>query len=109
MRLSKETDMPTSTALLIVQVEIDPVDAEEFNRWYDEEHLPQKLGEPGFISARRFKAHDDENKYLVVYELEGPDAALSPAYMKQQPTEWSKSVMARWKKWDRGVWIDLSA
>jgi hypothetical protein len=36
----------TGNAVLLVTVEIDPADDEEFNRWYDEEHVPEKLGEP---------------------------------------------------------------
>lgn len=94
-------------AVLIVQVEIDPADDEEFNRWYDEEHVPEKLASPGFVSARRFRAHDHEARYLVIYELETPDAATTPAYMRKEPSEWSKSIMARWKDWNRAVWVDL--
>lgn len=94
-------------SILVVTVEIDAADEDEFNRWYDEEHVPGKLAEPGFVSARRFKAHEDGTKYLVVYELDTPAAATTPAYMRQEPTEWSKSVMARWKTWSRGVWVQL--
>ena len=101
--------MSEPTAVLVVQVEIDPADDEEFNRWYDEEHVPEKLATPGFISARRFRVHSGESKYLVIYELENAAAASSPEYMAQAPTEWGKSVMARWQKWHRDVWVDLSA
>ena len=101
--------MSKATALLMVTVEIDPVDDEEFNRWYDEEHIPEKLEEPGFISVRRFKAHDGASKYLVVYELEDADAATRPAYMRKEPTEWGKSIMGRWKEWSRSVWVDVKA
>jgi hypothetical protein len=94
-------------ALLVVQVEIDPVDDEEFNRWYDEEHIPEKLGEPGFLTARRFKASDGECKYLVVYELENAADATSPSYLNKQQSEWSKSMLARWKNWNRSVWVDV--
>lgn len=94
-------------AVLIVEVQIDPADDEEFNRWYDEEHVPEKLRSPGFLSARRFRAHDDETKYLVIYELDSPEAATSPEYMSQQVSDWTRSVMSRWKSWRRGVWVAL--
>jgi hypothetical protein len=100
--------MSESKALLVVKVEIDPADDEEFNRWYDVEHMPQKLAEEGFVSGRRFKSFTEPNTYLIVYELENPEAVTSAAYMSQQPTEWGKSVMGRWKSWDRSVWIDLA-
>jgi hypothetical protein len=99
--------MTQANAVLVVQVDIDPADDEEFNRWYDEEHVPEKLATPGFISARRFRVHDGAPRYLVIYELENADAATSPEYMSQAATEWGKSVMARWKAWHRDVWVDL--
>jgi hypothetical protein len=96
-------------AVLIVQVEIDPADDEEFNRWYDEEHVPEKLHTPGFVSARRFRSFDQAASYLVIYELENPQAATNKSYMRTEPTEWSKSVMARWKNWNRAVWVQLGS
>ena len=101
--------MTTSTAVLIVTVVIDPADDEEFNRWYDEEHVPEKLHEPGYISARRFRAHGEDSKYMILYELETPEAATTPPHLRKDPTEWGKSIMARWKTWNRGVWVDLHA
>lgn len=49
-----------------------PTDGHEddFNRWYDEVHVPEVLEVPGFVSARRFRSGDD---YLAIYELEGDD------------------------------------
>jgi hypothetical protein len=94
-------------AVLVVQVEVDPADEDEFNRWYDEEHIPEKLASPGFLSARRFRLADDSPRYLVIYELDDPQAALSPTYMSQAPTDWGTSMMARWKTWNRDVWIAL--
>ena len=99
--------MTQGNAVLVVQVEIDPADEEEFNRWYDEEHVPEKLATPGFLGARRFRVSDGGPRYLVIYELEDADAATSPEYMSQQATEWGASIMARWKTWSRDVWVDL--
>jgi hypothetical protein len=44
---------------------------EDFNRWYDEVHVPEVLLVPGFVSARRFRSADGD--YLAVYELEADD------------------------------------
>lgn len=99
--------MTEAKAVLVVQVEVNPSDEDEFNRWYDEEHIPEKLATPGFLSARRFRVADDSPRYLVIYELADAEAATSPEYMAQQPTEWGASMMARWKTWSRDVWVDL--
>jgi hypothetical protein len=51
-----------------------PDRVDEFNRWYDEVHLPQVLALDGFVSARRF-APTDDGPYVIVYELEGDGQA----------------------------------
>lgn len=48
---------------------------DEYNKWYDEEHLPDLLTIPGVRSAQRFRAQDNagpapEHRYLAVYDLE---------------------------------------
>ena len=52
--------------ILVVMMEVDPAHEDDFNRWYDDEHLPERLELPGYISARRFKLEEGEGvlKYL---------------------------------------------
>ena len=60
-----------ATTLFIVKATI-PADKEvAFNRWYNEEHVPQVLQFPGLVSARRYKALEGEDtyQYMAVYEL----------------------------------------
>jgi hypothetical protein len=90
-------------AVLLVLIEIDPSDAEEFDTWYVE-HLAEKVEEPGFVHARRFRSHDDPGKYLTVYELEAPTVAIKSM---KEPTERSKSIMAKWKSVSHSVWTAL--
>jgi hypothetical protein len=53
-----------------------PDRAEEFNRWYDEVHIPQVLQLNGFVAARRYAPVDD-GPYITQYELSGdPNAAV---------------------------------
>ena len=42
--------------LLLMMTDIDPANEEDFNRWYEEEHLAERMAIPGFINARRFTA-----------------------------------------------------
>jgi hypothetical protein len=51
-----------------------PDRVDEFNRWYEEVHIPQVLALDGFVSARRY-APTDDGPYVVVYELEGDGSA----------------------------------
>lgn len=42
--------------LLMVWSDMDPDDEAEFNRWYDEEHVPGLLQVPGFLAGGRYVA-----------------------------------------------------
>ena len=56
------------TGLLMAWMDIDPVQEDAFNRWYDEEQI--MLAVPGFLSAARYVAIRGGPKYLAMYELE---------------------------------------
>ena len=70
---------------------------EEFNRWYNEEHLAELLAIPGFLNAARYVAVSGGPKYLACYELESPDVIQGQAYQRHQdnPTDWSKKMSPR--------------
>jgi len=72
---------------------------EEFNAWYDTEHLPERLSIPGFLSARRWVAdcNPGEGKYLATYELESPAVLLSPRYLSffEKPTPWTQRCLGK--------------
>jgi hypothetical protein len=40
----------TARVILVTSVDITPGSEERFDRWYNEEHLPQVLACPGLIS-----------------------------------------------------------
>jgi hypothetical protein len=64
-----------TTGLLIVHSRpSSPEELDEFQRWYDEVHIPEILKVEGFRSARRFAAADGES-FVAVYELADVDAA----------------------------------
>jgi hypothetical protein len=74
---------------------------EEFNAWYDGEHIPERLSIPGFRSARRWVAG---KSYLATYELDAPSVLQSPAYLARfrNPTPWSKRCLDKcvvFKRW----------
>ena len=72
--------MSEARGLLLVMIGIDPAHEEELNRWYDEEHFPERLACPGFLKGRRFTAVQGAPKYLALYDLESPAVLDSAAY-----------------------------
>jgi len=96
------------SALLVVDIRVDPAREDEFNRWYDEEHIPEKRATPGFFSARRFKHSSEAHRYLAVYEVADVESVTSPAYMTQTMSPWSVSIQAAWQHMDRDVWVEVT-
>jgi hypothetical protein len=66
--------------LLLVQMEVAPEDVAELDSWYWEEHIPERLACPGFLSARRYQVADGSPKFVALYELENIGALETPEY-----------------------------
>ena len=93
------------TGMLLTSMDIDAADEEEFNRWYDREHLQERVAIDGFLEARRYIADAGSRKYLCLYSTTTIEVLDSPAYRNRlaNPTEWSKKTMARFKNMIRAV------
>ena len=91
--------------MLLTSMDIDPSDEAEFNRWYDREHLEERVAIDGFLEARRYVAHHGSPKYLCLYSTETFDVLDSPAYRARlaNPTDWSKKTMAGFRNMIRAV------
>src|SRR5262245_12287366 len=91
--------------MLLTSMDIDAADEADFNRWYDREHLEERVAIQGFIEARRYVAHAGSPKYLCLYSTETIDVLDSPAYRARlaNSTDWSKRNLARFKNMIRAV------
>jgi hypothetical protein len=80
--------------LLMVYCDVPAEHDEEFNRWYNEEHIPERLAIPGVLNAARYKAVEGGPTYLACYELTSPDAWYAEDWQKwlKNPTDWSKRM-----------------
>jgi hypothetical protein len=95
--------------LLLVMIDIDPEHEDEFNRWYNEEHLPERLACPGFLSGRRFVSVEGAPKYLALYDLESPDVLQSDAYRKIFGlSDWTQRVSKHFLRLVRNVYVDIT-
>jgi hypothetical protein len=91
--------------MLLTSMDIDAADDAEFNRWYDFEHLEERVAIEGFLEARRYVARQANPKYLCLYSTRTIEVLDSPAYRARlaNPTEGSKKNMARFKNMIRTV------
>jgi hypothetical protein len=63
----------------------------EFNKFYDEVHLPDVLGSPGWVAAQRYRLTSEQRpdmsppyKYAAIYEVDCEDGKILQA-VKQRP------------------------
>jgi hypothetical protein len=80
------------TGLLMVWADVPRDREDDFNRWYNEEHLAERLSVPGILSAARYEAVKSGPKHLACYELESLAVLDSAEYrrLKEQPTAWTR-------------------
>ncbi len=97
-------------ALLVVMIDIDPAYEDDFNRWYAEEHLPDREGLPGFLSARRYISYEGGPKYLALYELENVGALQTEEYLAllNPPSEWTLRTESHMTSRLRAVYTEFT-
>lgn len=83
------------TAVLFSEMTPAPEWEGDFNDWYNTEHIPLRMGAPGFTSAQRYRANEGP-AYLAVYEMETAAALKTPEYhvIKGQPGERTKRMLS---------------
>jgi hypothetical protein len=70
---------------------------EEYEVWYQTEHLFERLGVPGFLFGRRHEAVSGSPRYFNYYVTATPDVLTSEPYLARlnEPTPLTRSVMAK--------------
>jgi hypothetical protein len=88
--------MPKGT--LIAAMNIGRAAEDEFQDWYDTEHLPERQRVPGFLMCERWIGADDRRISLATYDLESVKVLQSPGYLAiggENLSPWSKRVTAK--------------
>lgn len=80
--------------LFMVYVDVPAPLEDELNRWYNEEHIPERLAIPGVLNAARYVAVRGGPQYLACYELEEPEAYFSAVWQQRlaHPTPWTQRM-----------------
>jgi hypothetical protein len=69
---------------------------DEFNAWFQGEHLEERLAVPGFLFGRRHQAISGSAGYFNFYLVESPDVLTSKPYLERldNPTPMTKRIMS---------------
>jgi len=87
-----------SMGFLLVLMQPPPAFEEEFNAWYDTEHIPERVAVPGFETGIRYVCIDGQPRYLAMYDTENPQVFDTEGYLSvsfDRSSPWTKRVTSR--------------
>lgn len=78
---------------------------DDFIAWHTREHMPERIGLPGFLRGKRYVAVDGHPKYFNFYETETVDTLTSKTYRDRlnDPTPWTRRVVPHFSDTGRTV------
>jgi len=93
-------------AAMAVWGDSDPAIEAEFNEWYHREHVPERVGMPGWRAGRRYRRLDrGTHRYLAAYEVESLGCFDDPVYRHalDNPTDWTRRMMPGFRNFIRAT------
>ncbi len=87
--------------LLIAAFDFSDVTEDEFNDWYDLEHIPERQRVSGFVTLERWIGADDPRHSVATYDLDNLAVLDCPAYRAiggDNLSPWSKRVTAKCRR-----------
>lgn len=87
-----------AAGVLLVLMEPPASMEEEYNDWYDTEHLPQRRSLPGFLGGSRWVCQHGWPRWAAIYPMASAQTVLSAEYLAVSGgngTPWSKRILPR--------------
>lgn len=100
-----DADDPGSTgALLSVGVTVRAGHEQDFETWYEEEHIPALLAIDGWLRCRRLHRLSGVGpNHLALHELRGLEVFDDPAFQQARATPWRDRAMANRIHYERRI------
>lgn len=78
---------------------------ENFYAWHGNEHMPERVGIPGFLRGRRYVAIDADLEFFNLYETGSPSVLTSDAYRARlnAPTDWTQKTVLSFRNVARAL------
>jgi hypothetical protein len=82
-----------------------PEAIDEFYQWHNREHMPERVGIPGFRRGRRFIAVAGAPTYFNLYEADDAEVLGGRDYLERlnSPTAWTRRVVASFRAVSRSI------
>ena len=98
--------MAQGNVVMTIVLEVEPEMADEVDDWYDNEHIPEVLANPGWLSARRFRDAADPRRILAIYELED-ESTFAATDFSSMTTGRNAEVLGRVTFVEQAVWSPI--
>lgn len=87
--------------------DITPEGRAEFFAWHNTEHIPERVGIPGFLRGRRYRALGGatDPEFFTLYETTTVDVLSGAAYLARlnAPTPWTKTATLAFRNTSRAL------
>ncbi len=85
--------------------DIAPEGRENFYAWHGREHMPERVGIPGFLRGRRYVAIDAGLEFFNLYEAETRAVVSGPDYLARlnDPTPWTLASVKHFRNVARSI------
>lgn len=76
-----------------------------FYAWHNQEHMPERVGIPGFRRGRRYIAISGAPEYFNLYEADSPEVLSGQDYLNRlnAPTPWTREVVVSFRNVTRAI------
>lgn len=97
--------------LLVVRSQVAPALHADYHAWYDNQHVPDRIRLPGWLTARRYVAVHDPEQFMACYDLENLAVLRRPPYvsLRADRPATEQAILDRIGPMDRRIYRDLAA
>jgi hypothetical protein len=85
--------------------DLAPGTHDDFHEWHNREHMPERVGIPGFRRGRRYVAIGGGPEFFNLYEADSPETLAGQDYRNRlaAPTAWTQRVVPTFRNVARGI------
>lgn len=93
------------SAAVLIWNDIADEGRDEFYRWHDKEHIPERLAIPGFRRGRRYGRPGHSPEWLTMYEADDVAVLTSQPYLERlnAPTPLTQRTLVHFRNTSRAV------
>jgi len=93
------------TGVVAIWHDLSPEAKDDFYEWHNREHMPERVGIPGFRRGRRYLALSGTPEFFNLYEADNQEVLGGRDYLNRlnAPTEWTKRVVPSFRNVARSI------